>query len=393
MARNYAKLTRQSIRTMRPGDVARERGIIVECLPSGDVRWSINVMVDGQRIHRVIGLEKDGVTRTQAEDFIADARAKAREGRLSLPRARKTHVNFAEAADNYFQQEREGGGRNLGPKERHFRLHLKPYFGSSRLDQISEFALKKFKKQKLDAGLSLATVNRILATYRHFVRSYAIKHVNRPLPMIPLQKEENERDYVLSPKEEKRLLESALCDFNTYAWLFIKCGLASALRHREILSISFDHFDHERRRVGVPVKGGRWRWQPITKELADIVARERDMAQDQDGWLFPSPVTESGHAESMGKIMRRCVIRAQLDPTKVIPHTLRHTAITRFANTEPRPTIKTLMAFSGHRSLQAAMRYLHATDQDVNAVLDRMEHAHSDSVGREQNKVLPLKKL
>jgi hypothetical protein len=36
-----------------------------------------NVMADGQRIHRVIGRESDGTTRTQAEDFIEKARTEA----------------------------------------------------------------------------------------------------------------------------------------------------------------------------------------------------------------------------------------------------------------------------------------------------------------------------
>jgi hypothetical protein len=46
-------------------------------------------MVDGQRIHRVIGRESDGTTRTQAEDFIEKVRTEARHGRLNLPKGRK----------------------------------------------------------------------------------------------------------------------------------------------------------------------------------------------------------------------------------------------------------------------------------------------------------------
>lgn len=37
---------------------------------SGDGVYSVNVMVDGQRIHRVLGKESEGVTRTQAEQYI-----------------------------------------------------------------------------------------------------------------------------------------------------------------------------------------------------------------------------------------------------------------------------------------------------------------------------------
>ena len=58
-------------------------------------------MVDGQRIHRVIGRESDGTTRTQAEEFIEKARQDAKAGRLNLPTGRKIALGFKEAAEKY----------------------------------------------------------------------------------------------------------------------------------------------------------------------------------------------------------------------------------------------------------------------------------------------------
>ncbi len=127
-----------------------------------------------------------------------------------------------------------------------------------------------------------------------------------------------------------------------------------------------------RRRIRVKVKGGSWRNQPMTRELANIIQREREMAGAPDSWIFPSKITKSGHTESMSKAFERCVKAAGLDPARVSPHTLRHTAITRFANTEPRPTLPMVRAFSGHKSLKALSRYLHATDKDINNALDSM---------------------
>ena len=94
-------------------------------------------MADGQRIHRVIGRESEGVTRTQAEEFIEKVRSEAREGRLSLPRGRKTHLSFAEAAEKYADRLEEMNGKNLVAKRRQLRLYLTPFFGSQRLDAIS----------------------------------------------------------------------------------------------------------------------------------------------------------------------------------------------------------------------------------------------------------------
>ena len=81
-----------------------EHGISFERIESGDGVFSVNVMVDGHRIHRVIGRESEGVTRSQAEQFIEKVRSEAREGRLSLPAGRKTHMSFSEAAKKYLSR-------------------------------------------------------------------------------------------------------------------------------------------------------------------------------------------------------------------------------------------------------------------------------------------------
>ncbi len=88
MTLRFLRLDRPSIRRLKTGEKLTEHGITAECLDDGDVRYSVNIMVDGARIHRVVGRESEGVTRTQAEDFIEKVRTEAREGRLSLPKGR-----------------------------------------------------------------------------------------------------------------------------------------------------------------------------------------------------------------------------------------------------------------------------------------------------------------
>ncbi|MBK7163623.1 MAG: hypothetical protein IPH79_14605 [Sphingomonadales bacterium] len=55
MAKTFAKLTRPAIRNLEIGKRIAEHGIVAERTSAGDVRYSINIMADGQRIHRVIG--------------------------------------------------------------------------------------------------------------------------------------------------------------------------------------------------------------------------------------------------------------------------------------------------------------------------------------------------
>jgi integrase len=334
LALRFSRLDRPAIRRLRLGEKITEHGITAERLADGDLRYSVNIMVDGLRIHRVIGKERDGVTRTQAEEFIAQARTDARLDRLSLPRRRKLQLTFTAAADLYLKKLKEIDGKDYTNNEQHIRLHLKPYLGTIRIDQISVFTLQKLQADCIKKGVAESTVNRILATYRRMGRKLVKwKVISSPLPMIELRKEHNARDYVISEDEEQLLLEAALRDSNPYIWLFLKLGLATSLRHSEMLRARFDNFDPDRRRLRVQVKGGRWRRQPLTRSITEILVKENEMAKDPKGWIFPSLRAESGHIESMDEAFCRCVKAAGMNPVVVVPHIMRHTAITRLAAT------------------------------------------------------------
>ena len=95
------------------------------------------------------------------------------------------------------------------------------------------------------------------------------------------------------------------------------------------------------------------------------------MAVDPSGWIFPSSRSKSGHIESMEDSFARCVRTAGMDPAVVVPHVMRHTAITRLAATGA--DIKTIQAFSGHLSVAMVLRYAHAQAHVIDNALDRLD--------------------
>ena len=52
MAKTFTKLTRPEMRKLPPGGKINEHGITFEKSTSGDGVFTVNIMVDGQRIHR-----------------------------------------------------------------------------------------------------------------------------------------------------------------------------------------------------------------------------------------------------------------------------------------------------------------------------------------------------
>ena len=51
MTRRFSRLTRPNIRRLKTDERVTEHGITAEMMADNDVRYSVNVMVDGQRIH------------------------------------------------------------------------------------------------------------------------------------------------------------------------------------------------------------------------------------------------------------------------------------------------------------------------------------------------------
>ena len=212
MSLKFLHLTRPNIRALRPGQKITEHGITTECLRDGDIRFSVNIMVDAVRVHRIVGRASDGTTRTQAEEFIAKVRSDAKANRLNLPKGRKIRLTFADAAKLYTTLLRESDGFQVASKERHLRLHLTPELGQMPLDRISTFTLEKCRKALRVKGLAPGSMNLVLATYRHMSNKlFEWKKIDAPLPMIKLKGPDNRREYVLGVEEKELLLEAAYC--------------------------------------------------------------------------------------------------------------------------------------------------------------------------------------
>jgi integrase len=378
MSRRTGGLNRTSIRALRTGEKIAESGVVAARLENGDIRFSVNIQVDGRRIHRVIGLESEGTTHHQARSMIEKWKSEARAGRLDLPRGRKLHRSFEEASHAYLAAMEDQGGKNLRIKRRHMGQRLNHYFGKLRVDQVTDFAVKQFVKKRRDAGGSAATVNRELATLSHFLRrAVAWKWLRADqLPTIEMSEEPRKPIVILSERQCGALLDAAMQDQDQRLWLFVMFGLNAAMRHREILCARFDQIDFERRRLFIPEAKAGEREQPLTGALVTALKRQRQMERDKEGWVFPSlnaKQSKAGHRTNMARPFARAVVRAMLDPDKVTPHTMRHTAITRLV--QAGVDLPTIQRISGHKTLSMVLRYTHIEGSHIDAAIDKLDRS------------------
>lgn len=381
----FVKLTRPNVRKARAGQKLTEHGITFERLANGDGCYSVNIMVDRVRIHRVIGRESDGITRTQCETFIESTRTAARQDRLALPKGRKVALTFSDAATQYVSKLKEIGGKGVDRKENQLALHLRPFFGQKALSKISSFDVDRYKKHRISEGASKATCNRELAVLSHmFSMGVDWGWISHRPGKINRFREDNGRLVYLTVEQCARVLDAAKQDLSPHVYLYCLIALSTSMRMSEILSIKRENIDPEKRRIFIPTAKSGAREQPITGELAAYLKRHIDRLPKGTEWLFPSIASRSGHLATIRKAHRRVVEAAGLDPDVVVRHTFRHTAVTHLV--QAGVDLPTVQKISGHKTLAMVARYAHANGTHIDAAMDKLETRIAP------NKVVPMRK-
>lgn len=367
-----SKLSRVALRKLAPGEKVTDRGITFERLKGGDGVYSVNIMVDRQRIHRVIGRESDGTTRTQCEVWIEKTRTAAREDRLALPKGRKVALSFADAGRKYIEKLKEEGGKGIDRKKRQLELYLNGFFGEKPLSKVSTFDIARYRKHRKEAGAAGATINRELAVISHlFNKAIEWEWLSHRPAKIARFKEGSGRIVYLTPEQQQRIIEASRSDCSPHIYPFSVIALSTSMRMTEILSMRREHVDLDRRRIFIPNAKAGARDQPITSELAGFLKAHMDALPKGADWLFPSIASRSGRLATIRKAHRRVVKAAGLDPDVVVRHTFRHTAITHLV--QAGVDLPTVQKVSGHKTLAMVARYAHANGEHIDAAMDKLE--------------------
>lgn len=398
MGRNVtSKLARLSLRKLLPGQKVSEQGVAFERLANGDGRWSFNIMVDGVRIHRTVGVESDGVTREYVLAVIEKLRTEAREGRLGLPKGRKVGFTFTVAANLYLEELARSGGKDLTNKQTILERHLTRFFGAKPIDRIESADIDRYKAFRLgestrvggdrktgvggrEKPIAKATVHREIAVLSHFLgKAVEWKWIKAKPPTKGFKLDNAKLDY-LTGDQVQRVLEVAKGDQSFEIYPFLLVATATGMRLTEILSVRWEHIDLSRRLIHIPKAKSGSRDQPITKSLADYLSwRIEEMRPDSPegknwkpvGWIFPSHRDPEKHLVGIQKPFRRVIAGAGLDPSKITRHTLRHTAITHLV--QAGVDLPTVQRISGHKSLQMVSRYAHQNAAHIENAMDQLE--------------------
>ena len=227
-----------------------------------------------------------------------------------------------------------------------------------------------WRKEKRTRQRKVASVNRELELLRA-IFNFAVQNewlIKNPFGLakgIISKAAEVERDRVLSPNEEQRLL-AACVDHRTHLKPIVICALDTGMRRGEMLKMRWRDVNFRTGEIFIPqtnTKTETERTVGITPRLrAELDKLWTESPRDLNGLVFGTLVT-------VKVAWKTACEKAKVKNFRL--HDCRHTATTRMiASGSPHTEV---MKITGHSQLKTFLRYLNITPETARAVASRLD--------------------
>ena len=324
--------------------------------------WVTEFYHDGVRYKKSLG---KGISKTVAKEREAKYRQEVREGKHHQ-KSRK--IKFETFAEKYLVYARLNKKPKSAKRNQVSINMLMPFFKGTLLSSIHPFSVEQYKKDRRDAGASPGTVNRDVATMRNMMNlavQWGYLQIN-PVAKVKQLHEDNERTWVLTPREEGRLLEECHKRPQKRVYLrdLVEFGIYTGMRLREIFGLRWDnvHLDEKFLHV-VDTKNHQDRDVPMNATVERIL-RRRNVTELGD-YVFTNAAMNKltvltnafWKAVDEANLYRWETVDGEMVKTRFRFHDCRHTFGSRLGMNGA--DLKTIMEIMGHKTPKTAMRYQH----------------------------------
>ena len=304
---------------------------------------------------------------TDARRWAAETEDKLRRGTYFAEEAARVHT-LKDAVEKYEQSPRFARITEQATRKAHLRWWVEHY-GSLPLARLTPDRIAEGRDKLRAQGKAPATCNRyvaaISACLSRTVRELGWIEVN-PCSRVDKFTEDNARDRVLTDAELRRLLDACRSDDLRD---LITLARYTAARRSELTGLRRQDVDLQRRMVSfVDTKNGTDRSVALVGLALEVMQRRLKVPRLDTPLVFPRKTDPSRPADYRESFVN-AVKRAGLDGD-VCFHTLRHTALTRLA--ESGATLSELQQIAGHKTLSMVARYKHLTEDSTRSVMERM---------------------
>jgi integrase len=341
---------------------------------AGRETWYGKWRVGTSQVKRRIGPKRtpstrDGLTRSQAE-----AELRKLIGSVQVAQARRERMTITEAGDLLIENATARGLKRstVMTYETICRIHLAPFFGSRRLDQITRRDVENLAAHMIRQGKSPATTRHTLSVL-HSIFEHARRQewiVSNPASLAdkPRVQQVDPDIRFLENEDVEALVRSVPDDYlgRIERPLYLTATM-TGMRQGELLALRWRDVDWQAQRVRIRRNFVRGEFgTPKSKRssrsvpLADRLAGELDRLHQETNWprdddlVFAHPHT--GKPIDRSKLLKR--FKAALrrgDLRDVRFHDLRHTFGTRLA--AQGVPMRTLQEMLGHRDFKTTLIY------------------------------------
>lgn len=335
-------------------------------------RAFIRRSVEGRQVSRTKVFETKGQAREWLRNNESDAA-------LAAATTTQRGITFAAVAKQFTEAPPVRGTKFWNPSQLDFWIEE---FGTTHITRISRrdinaavAKLQNRQAHRMTADglkptgekLSPGTINRYLATLSS-VLNYAINH--EIIDIHPLKagrvrklKEHGGRRRILTPDEERRLLEAAKASVWPMMHLFLRMLMTTASRKSEVLKLRWKDVHLAESVAIVPrTKNDEPRALPLVSDVKAALEAARKVRPINSDFVFYDP-RHPERPKNVDTIWRFVRERAGLlnDRTdrldRVVMHSTRHTAVTKMI--KGGANLGQVAAVSGHKTLAMLKRYTH----------------------------------
>ena len=327
--------------------------IYIRKTKQGLVRWYIDYQVDGKRIREVV---KNAQTRA---DAVLHLREKSIEAFNSLHSSNKIDkpIDFTKLSECYVRDYAKQNKKTWKNDVRCLEASLKPFFGRFKLKEITPRHIEKYRAERLETGVTKATVNRELALMK---KKYSLAidwelAMQNPVKKIKFFSEkDNQKERILSKKEEDTLLKIS----PDYLKPILIVALHTGMRKSEILNLRWSQVDSKKRLIKVEnTKSGKSRYININSELSCLLPSLKTKNKERE-FVFTNPVTGKPFVDLKRAFKTAC---EEAGISELRFHDLRHTFASRLI--ESGVDLITVRDLLGHSTVKVTERYTHSNQE------------------------------
>lgn len=249
--------------------------------------------------------------------------------------------------------------------------HLLRFFKDKKLSEISMISVERYKKKRQEEGAAPGTINRELACLKAMF-SKAIKWGktrSNPVKHIKLLQEPKEKDRILSPAEEQKLLETIRKSKKAaHLGPIVVTAINTGARKGEILGLRWSDADLKNGILYIRATKTNEIWRvPLNETMQRLLRELRERAPEKAVYIFSNDGTTP--YTDIKTAWWKALEDAGIEGLRF--HDLRHTFGSRLGMAGV--DTKTIQELMGHHDIRMTMRYSHPTTEHKRLAVEKLK--------------------